>query len=241
MHFDDQVGARSETPRQALREQRSDLTRRPAEKMAVGVDGGVREQSVVPRSRVLFVERARGRRAIDPDVGMMHDLRIARPEFHTPDVAHALDWNRQHEHARNIGALRREHIRLRQRDDEIGYAELPSVRPSGRRRQVRGFAFRRAVLEPSLQDTDLAVGERTMPDELAVARLRFPRRHHARSRHRRNLRRVRSGCRIREQAERGGSVRVMADCAPLEDDRRDVSGKRDRTGRRRLEAAGRQR
>ncbi|PYR23438.1 MAG: hypothetical protein DMF98_18480 [Acidobacteria bacterium] len=168
----------------------------------------------------------------------MHDLRVARPELHTPDVAHALDWNRQHEHARNIGALRREHIRLRQRDDEIGSAELPSVRPLRRRRQVRGVAFRSAVFEPSLQDPDLVVGERTMPDEVAVARLRFPGRHHTRFCQRRNLCRVRSGCRIREQAERSGSVRVMADCAPLEDDRRDVCGKRDRAGRRRLEAAG---
>src|SRR3989442_14898862 len=100
---------------------------------------------------------------------MMHDLRVARPEFNTSDVAHPPDWNRQHEHAGDIGAVRREHIRLRQRDDEIRYAELPSVRPMRRRRQVRGFAFRSAVFEPSLQDPDLVVGERTMPHELAVA------------------------------------------------------------------------
>ena len=122
--------------------------------------------------------------------------------------------------------------------DEIGYAELPTVRPLRRRRQVRGVAFRSAVFEPSLQDMDLVVDERTMPDEVAVARLRFPGRHHTRFCHRRYLRRVRSGCRIREQAERSGSVRVMADGAALEDDRRDVSGKRDGTGWRRLEAEG---
>src|SRR5439155_18978094 len=81
VHFDDQVGARSQAPRQALREQGGDLARRPTKKVAIRVDGGVREQSFVTWSRILVVELARCGRAIDPKVCMVHNLRIARAEF----------------------------------------------------------------------------------------------------------------------------------------------------------------
>ena len=112
VHFDDEVGARSEAPRQALREQRGDLAGRPAEKMTVRVDGGVREQSFVARSRILIVELARRGRAIDPNVCVMHDGLIAGSKFQSPDVAHRVDRKGEHEHAGHISTVRRKHIRL---------------------------------------------------------------------------------------------------------------------------------
>src|SRR5689334_24624651 len=43
VNLDDEIGVRRETPREALRQQRRRLAGRPAEKMAVGIHGRVRQ------------------------------------------------------------------------------------------------------------------------------------------------------------------------------------------------------
>src|SRR5437867_3354928 len=79
VHLDDEVCTRIEPPGQALREQRGNLPQRPTEKMAIRVHSGVREHAFVAGSRILIVELPRGGRAIDPNVCMVHDFRIAGP------------------------------------------------------------------------------------------------------------------------------------------------------------------
>ena len=153
---------------------------------------------------------------------------IAGTEFQSPDVAHRVDRQGEHENAGHISPVRGKNVRLRQRHDEVRSAELPSFGPLGPCGEIPGITFGSSVCEPPLHDADLGVAERPMSDELAVAGLGLPRRHQTAFRHRRNQGRPLSGGWKRQQAERGGSVRVMADPAVVEDDRRDVPGERDR-------------
>src|SRR5215475_1321641 len=69
----------------------------------------------------------------------------------------------------------------------------------------------------------------TLADKRSVKpRVSLPRRHEATSRGRGNLRRVLLGRSVGQQAERRRSIRMVADSALIEDDWRDVAGKRDR-------------
>src|SRR5206468_10277208 len=99
--------------------------------MAVRVNGGVREQSFVAWSGILIVELARGRRAVDPDVRVMHDLLIAGTEFRSPDVAPRFDRQGEHENARHISPSRGDTVRVRPLHDDDRSAALPSFSALG--------------------------------------------------------------------------------------------------------------
>ena len=63
----------------------------------VGIRGRVREQSFVAGQRIAFVEATRRRRAIDPEVRVVHDFGIARTEFQSSYVPRAIHRQRDHE------------------------------------------------------------------------------------------------------------------------------------------------
>jgi hypothetical protein len=67
-------------------------------------------------------------------------------------------------------------------NDEIGSPSCQRPLDFGSGWQQGGIALRRAPLGPPLNARDLLVGETSLIQELAIARLRFPWRHHARAR-----------------------------------------------------------
>ena len=77
----DEIAAGLERPRQLRRHERRDLSRRPAEEMAVGILRRSRHQAVVAGQRIGLVQLARRGGAIDADVGVMHDARVAGMEL----------------------------------------------------------------------------------------------------------------------------------------------------------------
>ena len=148
--------------------------------------------------------------------------RIVGAELDAAYVTLPIDGERQHEHARHVRSVGRKLKRRRQRDDEIGWAELPAAAPARRRRQVASIAFARAVRDPTLKSGDLRVAQRIQSDEPVAGRIDFPRRHDAISRDDRHLRGVRSRLRVRQQTERCRSPWMVALDALAEDDRRHV-------------------
>ena len=197
-----------EAPGEIVRQQRRHLAGGPSEKVTVRVGRGPRDQTVVSRPRVRGVERARCRRRIDPDIGVVHDSRIAGPEFEAADEARAIDRDRQHEDMKCVGPFRRQRVRLRQRNDEIRLPKLPPVGPMHCGLRIAdcgfggGWVFRRSSVRPTLEQRDFAGAQRMLADERAIARIGLPRRHEALRRHLRDLRGVPFRVRVREQAER---------------------------------------
>ena len=155
VQLDDEIGVRLEAPREILRQQRRHLTRRPAEEMAVGILRRVRDQAVVARARICLVETTRGGGPIDADVGVVDDAGVARPELQPAHEARAVDGHRQDEDVKDVGAFRRQRVRLRQRDDEVGLAELPAFRPRARGGQVARIALLGSFVDPLLDQLDL--------------------------------------------------------------------------------------
>ncbi len=199
--------------------------------MAVGIDGRTQDQSLISRRRILVVELTRGWRAIDPNVRVMDDLRIAWSKFQATDVPRGHDRNADHEDARDVRPVGRQQERARQRDDEIGLADLPSFGPAGLRKVSR-IAFSRSAGDPPLQHADLGLAQVPLSDELAVTRLRLPRGHEAAFRDCRDLSCALPCGGIREQTEGSRTARVMAHPAVVEDDGRHIAGEGDLTIRR---------
>ena len=163
----------------------------------------------------------------------MDDARISRTELETLHVTARGRRHGQHEHARHIDAVRWQLIRRRKGDDEIGFPELPALRPRRRCQRPR-VSFGCAARHPSFDQGDLLVGQMALADELSKPGFRLPWRHETGSSGGSNLRRVLLRRRVGQQAERCGSIRMMAETALVENDWRDVAGERD--GRRRLGA-----
>jgi hypothetical protein len=129
VQLDDQVGVPVQTPGEIFRQERRHLAGRPAEEVAVRIDRRSRNQSAVARSGIRIVETPRRRRRVDADVRVVHDLRVAGPEFQPAHEAHAVHGDRQDEDVKGVGAFRRQRVRLRQGDDEIRFSKLPAVGP----------------------------------------------------------------------------------------------------------------
>ena len=71
----------------------------------------------------------------------MYHLRIPGTEFERPHIPDSCRRNRQHEDAKDVRSVRWKRVRLTQRDDQIGFPELPSVGPLDAGRCVVRVAF----------------------------------------------------------------------------------------------------
>ena len=138
----------------------------------------------MPERRILLVRRRDAGIRIDADV---RDARRARcPAGIRGPSKRSGDRKRDHENAKDVGAIGAQH-RARQRDHEIGFAELPSITfGAGEDRALP----RALAVGPSLREIDFTAAERMLPDKRAVVGIRAPRRHQAALRHRRDLARV---------------------------------------------------
>jgi hypothetical protein len=152
----------------------------------------------------------------------VHDACVAGKEFDTPDVAHAVNGNRDDEDPKNIGPIRPQRIGLGQRDHEVGLAELPALGEHGRRRQIARVAFSGPRGHPPLDEIDLGTGERMLSDERTVLRVGAPGRHQTISRHVADLARVLPRRIVRQQAEGRDAARMVAAGAAIEHQGRDV-------------------
>ena len=159
---------------------------------------------------------------IDHHRRVMNDLRIRRPKFPGFDVSPPRDGNRHDEVSQAIAATGRYSIRHRQRDDDVGTPELPSVVGRGHRRKRSQITCTCATLEPMFEHGNLFVGQPPFVGELCVARLRFPRRHRPALHRGDDLARPAFDVGIREQTEWRRSARAMARCAVRGDQGRDV-------------------
>ena len=85
---------------------------------------------------------------------MMHHLMIARPEFrsHDPAIFGEVGGNpNRHVFIRTTAF----HLMFRNRDDQVRFADTPSVFKNRRSRQVFRIPFELAALRPSLQSLHL--------------------------------------------------------------------------------------
>ena len=180
----------------------------------------MRDQPVVAGRRILVVEPPRRRRAIDADVGVVHDA-VAGTELERADEAPLAYRQRDDEDPEDIGPFRRQGVRWRT-DDEIGNAELPAAAGRGQRRSIACGPFCRALVHPLLNRGDFGGRQPLLADEVAVAGLGFARRHGARARDGGNLRRAPPHLVECQDAEWTGAVRLVAGRAVTEEDRRDI-------------------
>src|SRR5690349_17480042 len=157
----------------------------------------------------------------------MMNARAVRAEFDATHVASPFDRKRQHEDARHVRTIRREHERCWQCDNQIGVAKLPSSDTLRSRRQVARIPFARAISHPLFEDRDLRIRERIQTDELVARGINFPWRHDTRLRDESDLRRVRARLAIGQQTEWRRSTRIVALSALAEHDRGDVFGEGD--------------
>src|SRR5581483_1724543 len=151
-----EVAVRLESPRQTFRQQRRRLAGRPTQEVAVRVNSGPKNDSVVAWRRILFVELPRCRRCINADVGVMH-ARITGLELDAADVAERIYWYWEDEHSGYVRPVCGKRVRLREGHDEIRRAELPGRVPDGCARKISTIAFTRALGHPSSDERDLFV------------------------------------------------------------------------------------
>ena len=232
VHFHDEIALAFEPPGQALWKKRRDLSRRPSEKVAVGIRRRMRDQAVVARVGIGIVHPTRRARTVYANVRVMDDTRIPRPEFQTPHIAPAIDRQRNHEDPEHIGPGRRQRERRRRRDHEIRFPQLPARLDARRRRQIARVALDGAGINPSLEDVDFLVGQPRLPYEPARHRRRLPRRHVTRPGRRGDQRGFGFDVTVGQDAERSGAARMVTLRAAIEENRGNVFriGGRLRTG-----------
>jgi hypothetical protein len=152
------------------------------------------------------------------------DARSAGPELGRHDPGVLRDVGLEDEGAVDVGALRRDLVRLGHLDDEVRLAERPATGEGGDGRRLRRVALGHARLDPGAEDSDLAHGETSLILEVPDPLGRVPGRHVARLGHgRRGLRvLLRLGV-VREREGRDAACPVAGDAVRVED-RRDVPG-----------------
>ena len=182
----------------------------------------MRDQPVVARARLRRVELVRRGGRVDPDVRVMHHFRIPRPELQRANVPDRVGRNRQHEDSKDIRAVRRQRVRLRQRDDDIRFAELPAFCPRAHRRKIARISLGRALVCPPANQPDLGVGKGLLTDKRSIRRIGLPRRHVTALGHARDERRASLDILVRQQTEGRRPARVMAHAAAIGDEGRDV-------------------
>src|SRR5207244_11946004 len=86
MQLYDQIAARLEAPLRAVGHTMRGLTRRPAEKLSFGVSRVALHAARVAGLGIARVELTRRSRAIDAEVRVVHDARIAGTQLERPPV-----------------------------------------------------------------------------------------------------------------------------------------------------------
>src|SRR5215510_12833052 len=93
------------------------------------------------------------------------------------DVPDAVNRDRNHEIAKDTGAVGLQEVGLSEGHHEIGLSELPAIGERRRGWTIVRIAFNGALLEPPLNEIDLGSAQRMLSDEFTVVRLGLPGRH----------------------------------------------------------------
>ena len=121
----------------------------------------------------------------------------------------------------------------RHREDLIRLSGLPAIGKRRKRRFIAGVAFRRAVLGPSPDQSNLIIRQAPLVGKLTVSRLRFPWWHEAALRRAGDQLRTLCCIFISEQREWRYFAGAMAGGAMLIKNRRDILVERGYIGRAR--------
>ena len=219
VELQDEVGAGREWPREAVGVRGRDLARRPAENVAAWEFRGIDHEPVVARQRIRRVEIACSACRIDHHARVMNRPGRARPQFNGANPAKLLQRHGQHELPIDVGRAGREDIRLRQLDDEVRCAEVPTV-PSVRRSRARGpRTLKGPKGGPSCDKVDLGLRQAPFPLKRPYRGGRLPRRHGSAAGHRSDERGALARRVVVEQAEWTDAARPVARHAVLEEDR----------------------
>ena len=222
MQLDDEIAAWLETPLRPIRRGMRRLAGRPPEQLPFRIPRVALHAAAVSRLGVARIELAGGSRAIDTEVRMMDNARVAGPELQPPHISRTGHRNRDHERSKDVRATLRHGVRLGHADHDVGDTQPPAVLPVRHRREIGGVAFGRAARDPLLQRFELAVGEPPLVLELAFARLGLPRRHDPPAGDRGDLRGATPDILEGQQAEGTDFAGTVARGAARPDDRRDV-------------------
>jgi len=172
----DEVGAGIERPRVLGRLHHGHLARRPAVDVVHLIAAVHRRET---GTRVGALEHARGTPEIERQIRVVQHLRPVGAELDGAHVARRGDRHRNDEVAEHVATSRLQHVRVRQRQHEIGRAQLPAAGERRRLRRVGGVPLGRAALDPLRDERDLIVAEPPFAGELAMSGLGQPRRHRA--------------------------------------------------------------
>ena len=156
----------------------------------------------------------------------MHHARVARVKLDTPHVGPLGHRKTDGEDAEGVGRLRLQREGLGRLDDQVWLAEQPAGRQLRHGRQRRRIALGCPVRGPGRKTRDLRVSEWILADEVADAGFDLPRRHEAALRDRRDLRGTATYFVVGGETERRRAALPMTRHTRLEDDRRNVPGKR---------------
>jgi hypothetical protein len=220
--LDDEIAAGLERPRELGRHQRRDLTRRPTEEVSLGVFSGSRHQAVVARKRIGFVQSARGRRAIDADVGVMDDAWVAGMELDPSHVGPLRHRHFDREDAEGVCLLRGKRERRVGLDDQIRFAEQPAISVFRQEGQRLRIALGRAIRRPLIDQRNFPAREQSLAGEVSDLRRHFPGRHEARARDLRDLRRAAADFIVSGERKWPGPAGAMTGDARVKHNRRDV-------------------
>ena len=202
LHVDqhDQVRARRQSPRQSLGRLVRRCARLPAcEVTARILDEGWNIHPRETRTSVLRVQTPAFLCAIESDEHMMHRF-APGAKLHGAHILLGRRRHRDHEVAIHIGAIRRQRIRLGQRQRHIRRTKLPALGPLRMRRRI-SRALHRAFTGPLLNHAELRRGEVPLLKKLLVPILRQPRWHQTLLRHLRDLGRPLLCVRVRDEME----------------------------------------
>ena len=151
----------------------------PAEQVTFGRKGVAELHAVKAWLGVPRVTPLRRLRPIQPHEGVMNETGAARPELDGLHEARRRHGHGHHEIAPDFGAVSPQLIADRQRDHQVGLAQLPAIGNRWRGGQVRWVAFGRALLVPLPQKSDLVIREAALTRKHPETRRGKPGGHHA--------------------------------------------------------------
>ena len=199
------------------------LPRRPPEQLPFGIARVPLHAAGVARLGIARIELPRRSRAIDAEVRVMDDARVARTEFERAHVARTPTGigitNVRNTSAPSAGTVYASGI-LTTRSG--GPRRQPSAQAAAEEESATVSPCWSAVRDPPLQLLQFIVGEPALVLELALARVRFPRRHDPSRGDRRDLRRATSDIVVGQEREWSDFAGTMAGRAAMPHDRRDV-------------------
>ena len=152
----------------------------------------------------------------------MHNCARARTEFDGADVTVFRESSRNREVSIDVGTARRHFERLWHLENQIGFAELPTVRERRYLRHLRRVSARHPLRDPLTDRLNLFIRQSPLVGEIAEAVLGVPRRHVPRLGHVRDQRAALCHVLITDERKRRGFAWPMAGDAVLIKDRRDV-------------------